>query len=60
MAGSGRIVIIGAGATGRGQLGQVAFSAGWAVAYIERDQELVDVLKQSRALQRGAGGRKGG
>ena len=43
MADSGRIVIIGAGATGRGQLGQVAYSAGWTVAYIERDQGLVDV-----------------
>ena len=44
MAGSGRIVIIGAGATGRGQLGQVAYSAGWGVTYIERERALVDVL----------------
>jgi hypothetical protein len=37
MSTGGRIVIIGAGATGRGQLGQVAYSAGWSVTYIERD-----------------------
>ena len=60
MAGSGRIVIIGAGATGRGQLGQVAYSAGWAVTYIERDRELVDVLKRSGRFRVGAGRREGG
>ena len=59
MAGSGRIVIIGAGATGRGQLGQVAFSAGWAVAYIERDQELVDALRQSGRFRVGLAGEGG-
>src|ERR1035437_7204588 len=58
MAGSGRIVIIGAGATGRGQLGQVAFSAGWAVTYIERDRELVDVLKRSGRFRVGLAGER--
>jgi mannitol-1-phosphate 5-dehydrogenase len=58
MADSGRIVIIGAGATGRGQLGQVAYSAGWTVAYIERDQGLVDVLKQSGRFTVGLAGER--
>jgi mannitol-1-phosphate 5-dehydrogenase len=58
MAGSGRIVIIGAGATGRGQLGQVAFSAGWAVSYIERGQGLVDALKQSGRFRVGLAGER--
>ena len=58
MAGSARIVIIGAGATGRGQLGQVAFSAGWGVTYIERDQGLVDVLKRSGRFRVGLAGER--
>jgi mannitol-1-phosphate 5-dehydrogenase len=58
MAGSGRIVIIGAGATGRGQLGQVAYSADWAVAYIERDRALVDALKRSGRFRVGLAGEK--
>ncbi len=41
---SPRIVIIGAGATGRGQIGQLAHSAGWAVTFIEKRRDLVDVL----------------
>jgi mannitol-1-phosphate 5-dehydrogenase len=58
MGGSGRIVIIGAGATGRGQLGQVAYSAGWAVTYIERDRELVDALRQSGRFRVGLAGER--
>lgn len=58
MADSGRIVIIGAGATGRGQLGQVAYSAGWTVAYIERDRGLVDVLKQAGRFTVGLAGER--
>src|ERR1017187_2371175 len=58
MAGSGRIVIIGAGATGRGQLGQVAYSAGWAVTYIERDRGLVDALKRSGRFRVGLAGER--
>jgi len=38
------IVIIGAGATGRGQIGQLAYSAGWHVTFIERRRDLVDCL----------------
>jgi mannitol-1-phosphate 5-dehydrogenase len=58
MADSGRIVIIGAGATGRGQLGQIAYSAGWVVTYIERDRELVDVLKRSGRFRVGLAGER--
>ena len=47
MAGSARMVIIGAGATGRGQIGQVAYSAGWTVTYLERERGLVNILKRS-------------
>jgi len=43
-----RIVIIGAGATGRGQIGQLAHSAGWHVTYIERREDLVDCLAAAR------------
>lgn len=42
-----RIVIIGAGATGRGQIGQLAFSAGWAVTYIERRPGLAESLRKA-------------
>ena len=58
MAGSGQIVIIGAGATGRGQIGQVAYSAGWAVTYLERESGLVDVLKRARRFRVGLAGEK--
>ena len=55
---NGKIVIIGAGATGRGQLGQVAYSAGWAVTYVERDRELVDALRQSGRFRVGLAGER--
>ena len=42
-----RIVIIGAGATGRGQIGEVAHGAGWAIAFIEREKDLVDALRSA-------------
>jgi mannitol-1-phosphate 5-dehydrogenase len=58
MRAKGKIVIIGAGATGRGQLGQVAYSAGWVVTYIERDQGLVDVLKRSGRFRVGLAGER--
>jgi len=44
---SPRIVIIGAGATGRGQIGQLAHSAGWGVTFIERKRDLVDYLREA-------------
>jgi mannitol-1-phosphate 5-dehydrogenase len=42
-----RIVIIGAGATGRGQIGQLAHDAGFAVTFIERDRDLVERLRRA-------------
>lgn len=49
MTGQGRprIVIIGAGATGRGQIGQLADAAGFAITFIERDRALVQCLSSS-------------
>lgn len=42
-----RIVIIGAGATGRGQIGRLAHQAGFALAFIERRKDLVDILRSA-------------
>jgi len=52
------IVIIGAGATGRGQIGQLGHDAGWEVTFIERDQSLVDLLKSSRRYVVGLAGQE--
>lgn len=43
-----RIVIIGAGATGRGQIGQLAHDAGFAITFIERRKDLVECLRRGR------------
>ncbi len=43
-----RIVIIGAGATGRGQIGQLAHDAGWAITFIERRKELGELLQSAK------------
>ena len=42
-----RIVIIGAGATGRGQIGQLAHDAGWTITFIERRKDLVERLRSA-------------
>jgi len=39
------IVIIGAGATGRGHIGQIAHDAGWAITLIDRNRDLVECLR---------------
>jgi mannitol-1-phosphate 5-dehydrogenase len=44
-AGRPRIVIIGAGATGRGHIGQIAHDAGWAITFIDRNKDLVECLR---------------
>ncbi len=41
------IVIMGAGATGRGQIGQLAHDAGWRVTFVDRDQPLVNLLRSA-------------
>jgi len=43
-----RIVIIGAGATGRGQIGQLAHDSGWAITFIERRKDLAELLQSAK------------
>jgi mannitol-1-phosphate 5-dehydrogenase len=43
-----QIVIIGAGATGRGQIGRLAHLAGFAVTFIERKRDLTVLLRSAR------------
>ena len=45
MADKPSIVVIGAGATGRGQIGQLAHDAGFAITFIDRRTDLVDCLR---------------
>ncbi|MHB0997851.1 MAG: mannitol dehydrogenase family protein [Armatimonadota bacterium] len=51
-----KIVIIGAGATGRGHIGQVACDAGFDITFIERDKQLVDILSDSSEYTVGLAG----
>jgi mannitol-1-phosphate 5-dehydrogenase len=53
-----RIVIIGAGATGRGQIGQLAHDAGFSITFIERRKDLADVLKEARQYAVGLAGER--
>ncbi|MDD5707143.1 MAG: hypothetical protein PHR35_14565 [Kiritimatiellae bacterium] len=39
-----RLMILGAGSSGRGQLGQVAHAAGWQLVLVDRDRALVEKL----------------
>ena len=41
------IVIFGAGATGRGQIGRLASQAGFAITFIERRKDLVETLRSA-------------
>ena len=41
------LVIIGAGMTGRGHVGQLAFESGWELIFIDRDADLVDRLRRA-------------
>lgn len=50
------IVIIGAGATGRGHIGQLAHDAGFHITFIERRQDLVDCLAEARRFAVGLAG----
>ena len=40
-----RVVIIGAGMTGRGHIAQLVHESGWKITFVERDPELVKILK---------------
>jgi len=42
-----RVMILGAGSSGRGQLGQLAHEAGWEIIFADRDLHLVQALQQS-------------
>jgi mannitol-1-phosphate 5-dehydrogenase len=42
-----RLMIVGAGSSGRGQLGQLAHDAGWELVLADRDQALVDRLRRA-------------
>jgi len=42
-----RIVVFGAGATGRGHVGLLAWQAGFEIVFVDKDAELVDVLKRN-------------
>jgi mannitol-1-phosphate 5-dehydrogenase len=42
-----QIVIIGAGATGRGQIGRLAHEAGFAITFIEIKRDLVNLLRSA-------------
>ena len=42
-----RMVIIGAGASGRGHIGQLARDAGFSITFIERRRDLVGILNQA-------------
>jgi len=42
-----RVMILGAGSTGRGHIGELAFSAGWDLVLVDRDAALVAALRQA-------------
>jgi len=44
-----KLVVIGAGMTGRGQVAQLAFESGWRLVFIDRDAPLVELLKRAGA-----------
>ena len=50
------MVIIGAGATGRGHIGQVAHAAGFDITFIERRRDLVDALREAGRYRVGLAG----
>lgn len=42
-----RLMIIGAGASGRGHLGQLALESGWELVFVDKDRALVEALRRS-------------
>ena len=47
-----KIVVFGAGATGRGHVGLLAWQAGYHVVFVDRKQDLVDKLRQAGRVYR--------
>ena len=48
---SGTIVIFGAGATGRGHVGLLAWQAGFEIVLIDKNEALVEALSQEYAVR---------
>jgi mannitol-1-phosphate 5-dehydrogenase len=48
---SKRVMILGAGCSGRGQLGQLAREAGWELVLVDRDEALVARLREAGAYR---------
>ena len=42
-----RLVLFGAGMTGRGQVAQLAFEDGWSLTFVDSDAALVDLLRRA-------------
>ncbi len=42
-----RVMILGAGSTGRGHVGELAFEAGWELVLVDKDPGLVQILKDA-------------
>ena len=45
---SRKVLIIGAGASGRGHVGQLALESGYDVTFVEKDRDLVEGLRKSK------------
>jgi mannitol-1-phosphate 5-dehydrogenase len=41
------VIIFGAGSTGRGHLGELVYSAGWEPVFVDRNAELVRILREA-------------
>jgi mannitol-1-phosphate 5-dehydrogenase len=48
---SGTVVVVGAGATGRGHVAQLAVESGYRLVFLDKDRVLCDALKQSGSYQ---------
>jgi mannitol-1-phosphate 5-dehydrogenase len=46
-----KVMIIGAGASGRGHMGQLASESGYDLVFVDKDRPLVDALKRERQFQ---------
>jgi mannitol-1-phosphate 5-dehydrogenase len=42
-----RAMILGAGATGRGHIGELAFEAGWELVFVDKDPQLIRCLREA-------------
>ncbi len=42
-----RLLIIGAGSTGRGQVAQLAYESGWDLSLVDRNEKLIDAIRSA-------------